>query len=111
MTEGTCTRCDSTRGRARIRVANVDPLQRDLQNKSVESSIGDKQVAAAAEDKQRRSLFAGPGSSTGDVRFAVSRRKPPRRAANAKRRERSEQLVFLNAHRSKSKSESKPVSI
>jgi hypothetical protein len=78
-----------------------DSFDCNVQHQSIESSIGHEQVATSAKHKQRSALRARPCGRFGDVRFCLRRDKPPRRAADIKRRERRKRLVFFNAHRCK----------
>ena len=72
-----------------------------MQNQPVESCIGNEQVTAASEHKERYAFRACPGCSLGDILLGLRGDKPARRTTDAQGRVRRKYLVFFDDHSSK----------
>ncbi len=70
----------------------------DFEDEAVESIVGDEQVAASAENEEIDSALDRPGDGFFDFSFSSGLDKPARKAANTKRGQRSERLVFNEMH-------------
>ncbi len=60
----------------------TNPAQTDPQHQSFKTSVGDEQVAAAAEHKDRETTAAGEAYGLKNVGLARCLGKPPRRATD-----------------------------
>src|ERR1019366_8434335 len=67
----------------------LDPAQWDLQHQSVESTIGNQQVASASQDEQRGVERLGVLDRLADIGFSAGFCEVARRASHAERGERS----------------------
>jgi hypothetical protein len=65
-----------------------------VQHQPIESSIGDKQVAAATKHKQGSPLFRRPRGSFGNLVLAHSLDKPASGPTDPEGRERRKRLIF-----------------
>jgi hypothetical protein len=79
-----------------------------MQHQAVKACIGDQQVAASAQHKQREPALPRPGGSFGNLVFMSGLDKPAGRTADAEGRKGRKRVVFHQDHQIKATSPGLP---